>query len=125
MQKNLSVVYEDFFLNNLYWIIALVVLVGVGLYFLIDHFHQKRKEAKKKPLPNKGLYLASLGGEENIISSELIGSRIVLRLKDYAKINKSQLEQAGVTGFIEKSDKLTLVVKDDSERVYHTIFGKN
>jgi len=125
MQKNLSVVYEDFFLNNLYWIIALVVLAGVGLYFLIDHFHQQRKEAKKKPLPNKGLYLAGLGGEENILSSELIGSRIVLRLKDYTKINKSQLEQVGVMGFIEKSDKLTLVVKDDSERVYHSIFGKN
>jgi phosphotransferase system IIB component len=53
-----------------------------------------------------------------------VGSRIILHLKDYSKVNKSQLEQAGVTGFIEKSDKLTLVVKDDSERVYKAIFGE-
>jgi phosphotransferase system IIB component len=124
MQTNLIPVLDDFYLNNLYWIIALVVLAGVGLYFLFDYFHQKRKAAAKKPLPNKGLYLASLGGEENILSHELVGSRIILHLKDYSKVNKSQLEQAGVTGFIEKSDKLTLVVKDDSERVYKAIFGE-
>lgn len=118
-------IYSDFFLGNLYWIIAVVVLAGVGLYFLFDYLHQKRKDAKKKPLPNRNLYLSSLGGEENVLSHELMGSRIVLRLKDYSRINKSQLEQAGVTGFIEKSDKLTLVIKDDSERVYKAIFGKN
>jgi phosphotransferase system IIB component len=51
-----------------------------------------------------------------------MGSRIVLTLKDYSKINRPLLQEAGVTGFIEKSDKLTLVVKENAEMVYETLF---
>ena len=67
--------------------------------------------------------LSALGGEENVLSKELKGSRIVLRLADYSKVDKQKLLEVGVDGFIEMEDKLTLVLKGDSEKVYKAIFG--
>jgi phosphotransferase system IIB component len=52
-----------------------------------------------------------------------MGSRIVLVLKDYQKIDQAKLKEAGVDSFIEMSDRLTLVIKDNADKVYHTIFG--
>ena len=68
-------------------------------------------------------YSEALGGEDNYIDSSREGSRIIVHLKDYSKINKEKIKEAGVTGFIEKSDKLTLVVKDNAEEVYEKIFN--
>jgi phosphotransferase system IIB component len=121
--KNFGIVYDDYFMSNLWWIIAVSVGCAIGLYFLISRLvhlsHQKKAPLIK---PEKSKYLAALGGEENIISSRLVGSRIVLVLHDYTKINRPLLEEAGVTGFIEKSDQLTLVIKDQAQEVYATIF---
>lgn len=116
---------RDYFLTNLWWIIALAVLLVFALSFLLYFLIRKRKGKKaKKPSFSKSDYVLALGGEENILSHELRGSRIVLRLKDYKAINEEKIKEAGVTGFIEMKDRLTLVVKDHAEKVYRTIFGE-
>ena len=76
-----------------------------------------------KKLASKSEYLDALGGETNIIEKELRGSRIVLRLADYSKLDKEKLKEAGVDGFIMMSDKLTLVIKGSTEEAYKVIFG--
>ena len=112
----------DYFMQNLYWIIAVVVVAAILLYFLFSHLFHKAKLLKQIKTPNQAKYLNALGGLDNIASHELVGSRIVLSLRDYSKINRPLLQEAGVTGFIEKSDKLTLVVKENAKAVYQTLF---
>ena len=103
-------------------IIAAAALVLIALaIFLVKILGKKR--VKVLPIASKSEYFEALGGEDNYIDSSRDGSRIVVHLKDYSKINKEKIKEAGVTGFIEKSDKLTLVVKDNAEEVYEKIFN--
>lgn len=103
-------------------IIAAAALVLIALaIFLVKILGKKR--VKSLPIASKSEYFEALGGEDNYIDSSRDGSRIVVHLKDYSKINKEKIKEAGVTGFIEKSDKLTLVVKDNAEEVYEKIFN--
>ena len=116
--------YSDFLLSNLYWVVGLSVLALIALIFGIDYYRSKRKDLRRNSQPEKDKYLTALGGAGNVLSHELVGSRIVLTLKDYSQINKSLLTEAGVTGFIEKSDKLTLVIKDGADVVYNVLFPR-
>jgi phosphotransferase system IIB component len=120
--KQMSNANPDYFMQNLYWIIAVVVVGLILLYFLFSHLLHKAKLRKQIKTPDQAKYLSALGGLDNIVSHELVGSRIVLSLRDYSKINRPLLQEAGVTGFIEKSDKLTLVVKENAPAVYQTLF---
>ena len=98
-----------------------VIILGVLIFVLIKIFGKKR--VKSLPIASKSEYFEALGGEDNYIDSSRDGSRIIVHLKDYSKIDKEKIKEAGVTGFIEKSDKLTLVVKDNAEEVYEKIFN--
>lgn len=102
------------------------ICVLTGLYFLITDLIIPSIRKKKKVTPKKEInvtsYLFALGGDSNILTHSRTGSRIVLTLNDYSLIQKDVLLELGVTGFIEKSDKLTLVIKDDAERVYKVLF---
>ena len=120
--KQMSNANPDYFMQNLYWIIAVAVVAAILLYFLFSHLFHKAKLKKQIKTPDQAKYLSALGGQDNIVSHELVGSRIVLSLRDYSKIDRPLLQEAGVTGFIEKSDKLTLVVKDNAQAVYQTLF---
>ena len=117
-------VYSEFLLANLWWIVLLGVLFGIGLFLLISFLINQSK--KKKAMQNRSErteLVNALGGLDNVLSHELIGSRIVVTLKDYSLVDKAILRtRAGVTGFIEKTDKLTLVIKDRAEEVYNEIF---
>ena len=113
----------DRFLKENAWWMALAVLavlaLVVGLLFLL--------KPKKKPAPRpveKSAYLSAMGGEENIVSHLRKGSRIELVLKDYSLLDKERLKAAGVDSFILMSNKLTLVIQGDAERVEKTLFGE-
>ena len=104
---------QDFLLTNLWWIILVAIVFVAALSFLLARLFKKKGPSPKKSLPKadpEGCLL-SLGGPENVIEHNLTGSRIVLRLKDYKVVDKESLLRLGVDGFIEKSDKLTLVIK--------------
>ena len=68
-------------------------------------------------LKNNALWIDALGGEENIISSEAYGSRLVVVLKDKTLMNREGLKVLGVTNFMEMSDKITLLLEDKAELV--------
>lgn len=116
---------NDFLLKNLWWMIAIAVLIAIGAFFLIEALLAKKKKNPKVKIATKSEYLLALGGEDNILEKELKGSRIVVKLTDYSKVDEEKLKEAGVTGFIKMSDKLTLVIKDKAEVAYKVIFGNN
>ena len=120
LANSLNDFLRDYGLYLALGVIALILVVALAI--LLPYFLKKGK-GKKGKIASKGEYLSALGGEENVLSKELKGSRIVLRLADYSKVDRQKLLEVGVDGFIEMEDKLTLVLKGDSEKVYKAIFG--
>lgn len=118
---------RDFLLSNLYWIVLVVLALLVGVVYLVDFLIVRKRKSlssDKKKIAPRGDYLLSLGGEANIVSHRLVGSRIVLVLVDQSKIDREALKKTGITGFIEKSDQLTLVAKNAKD-VYSLLFGED
>ena len=120
LANSLNDFLRDYGLYLALGVAALILLVALAI--LLPYFLRKKKGGKAK-VASKGEYLSALGGEENVLSKELKGSRIVLHLADFSKVDRQKLLEAGVDGFIEMEDKLTLVLKGDSEKVYKAIFG--
>ena len=120
LANSLNDFLRDYGLYLALGVVALILVVALAI--LLPYFLKKGK-GKKGKIASKGEYLSALGGEENVLSRELKGSRIVLRLADYSKVDRQKLLEVGVDGFIEMEDKLTLVLKGDSEKVYKAIFG--
>ena len=117
--------FNDFLRENALWLslaLAGVILLIVGVAILIALRHKKKGSKAPKRVIDASSYITALGGQENIVSHSLVRSRIVLQLVDYAKVDKEKLKEAGVDGFIMMSDKLTLVIKGDAEKVNKAIF---
>lgn len=117
------VLQGDFFLENLYWITGLASLAFVGLLFLVDHLLSKKELQKEKVLHDGKTCILALGGEGNVVSKELEGSRITVVLRDYDCVNRDKLRDYGVSGFVKMSDRLVLVAKKDPADVYSKLFG--
>ena len=118
---------RDFLLSNLYWIVLVALALLVGAVYLVDFLIVRKRKSlssDKKKIAPRGDYLLSLGGEANIVSHKLTGSRIVLVLVDQSKIDREALKKTGITGFIEKSDQLTLVAKNAKD-VYSLLFWED
>ena len=132
---------NDFLLYNSWWLALIAAGLIAVVVVLIVLSGRKRKqntdkeEGAAKPEPKKKIdyrnkeavkssYFAALGGEENVLERKIEGSRISLKLADYSKIDKEKLKEAGVDGFIQMSNKLSLVVKSDASKVYKILFGE-
>ena len=102
--------------------IAAFILVVVLVVLFICLSKRKKAGAAPKRVIVASAYIEALGGADNIVSHSLVRSRIVLTLKDYDIVDKEKLKEAGVDGFIMMSDKLTLVIKGDAEKVNAAIF---
>lgn len=113
--------------KNILWLIVAisvaVVLIASCTMVLIKL--KKGKKKKKEPLllADRSVYIEALGGENNILESKVVGSRIVISLMDDSIITPEKLLQdAGVASYIKMNKKLTLVVKDNAQEVYERIF---
>ncbi len=114
---------NDFLIKNLWWMIVIaVVLVGGILILLMSIRHKGNKEKKSAVSVERNL--EAIGGRDNIIAHSLNGSRIVLVLKDYDLIDKQLLKSQGAIGFVLKSDKITIVFKNDAKKIYKQMFGE-
>ena len=108
--------FNAFLKNNALWMaLVLVAIIGVVI-FLILFLNRKNKKAPVK-IAEKSLWVEALGGNDNIVSSEAFGSRLVVVLNDKTKMNKESLKELGVTSFIEMSNKITLLLEDKAELV--------
>ena len=119
--------FNDFLRDNALWlslaVAAVIVIILAAVFIPIFLRRSKNKGASSsKRLIDASAYITALGGTENIVSHSLVRSRIVLQLVDYEKVDKEKLKEAGVDGFIMMSDKLTLVIKGDADKVNKAIF---
>ncbi len=122
MSFYLPIIYTDFLLKNIWWIIALGAALIITLLIFIDKRFLSKPKKKEISEETASLYLEALGGASNVKEKSLEGSRIILRLNDYGAVNRDKLREAGVTGFIQMSDRLTLVIKGNAMEVYEKIF---
>ena len=113
----------DRFLKENAWWMALAVVAVLALVVALLLLLRPKKKPAPRPV-EKSAYLSAMGGEENIVSHLRKGSRIELVLKDYSLLDKERLKAAGVDSFILRSNKLTLVIQGDAERVEKTLFGE-
>ena len=111
--------FNSFLKNYALWIaIGLVALIAIVLIiFLLANRSKKARNNKPEPIASKSEWISALGGEENIVSVEAYGSRLVLVLKDQKNMDKEKLKSLGVTNFIEMSEKVTLLLEDKAESV--------
>lgn len=96
--------------------VAVIILVLVVIVLMLQKRGKKEPEVKKE-YSSSEIYDA-LGGKENVLTHQKTGSRISLSLKDYSLINEEKLNSLGVDSIIKMSNKITLVVKDDSDSFY-------
>ena len=90
--------------------VALVIVIILLLYFLVF------KKKKKKPVDNNAWFIA-LGEKENIKEIKGVGSRLSVVLFDQNKVDKEQLKALGVSNILTMSNKITLVIEGEAERI--------
>ena len=111
--------FNSFLLNYGIWIavgVAAVVIIVMLLVFFLGK-KGKGKKPQTKQFESNEIFDA-LGGKENVLTHSKNGSRISLTLNDYGKVNEKMLNALGVDSIIKMSNKITLVVKDDSDSFY-------
>ena len=96
--------------------VAVIIAILVVFLLLLQRKGKKPQEVKKE-YSSSGIYEA-LGGKDNVLTHQKAGSRISLTLKDYSLIDENKLNELGVDSVIKMSNKITLVVKDDSDSFY-------
>ena len=108
--------FNAFLKSNALWIAISLVGVIVIAIVIILIFGVKKKEPVE-PIAEKSEWVEALGGPDNIVSTEAVGSRLVVNLKDKSLLNKETLKKLGVTNIIEMSNKITLLLEDKAELV--------
>ena len=91
--------------------IAGVVLVGALILVI---FLLKRN---KKPQFADTDWFEALGGKENIKEAIAVGSRLSLYLNNKDAINRDRLKELGVSSVLTMSNKVTLVIEGQAEKV--------
>ena len=109
--------FNAFLKGNALWIALVLVSIIAITIVVILLLNRKRGKKPEVKVAEKSAWVTALGGEENIISSEAVGSRLVVNLKNKELLNKEALKELGVTNFMEMSNKITLLLEDKAELV--------
>ncbi len=94
--------------------LLLVVCVIVLVICLNKSNKKKNIEENKK---QNSEFLNYFGGNENVISCESKGSRLILILKDYSLLNEEKLKENGISSMIKATNKVTLIVGEKSKEL--------
>ena len=95
--------------------LGILVLAGLVVLFI---FINKRK---KNPKVVDSEWFDALGGQSNIQEAMAAGSRLSLKLVDKDAINRDKLKELGVTSVLVMSNKVTLVIEGQAERICSAI----
>ena len=95
---------------------AVILLI---ILFLIIYFFIFKKKNKK--IANGNIWLMALGNKENIKEVTAIGSRLSLKLENNEIIDKDKLKELGVSSVLVMSNKVTLVIEGQAEKVAELI----
>ena len=98
------------------WIgIGLLVITIIFLIFYCTVFRKRNKKIKAKF--DNNAWIAALGNKENIVEISGVGSRLSVKLVDKDKIDREKLKELGVSSVLVMSNKVTLVVEGQAEKL--------
>lgn len=100
---------------GLYICLAVLVLILLTILFVFVLKPKAKKDVKTSINANE--FISCLGGSENIVSFQQVGSRINLELVDNDKVDKEAIKKYGVNNVIQMSSRLVLVCIEASELV--------
>jgi phosphotransferase system IIB component len=100
-----SITANEFFYKYS-WTLALGAALIIILAVMVLLIKNRRF---KKSVPPSNLDLTFLGGKDNIVKTDLKGSRIYLELKDLSLINEVALKENGVQSIIKSEGKIILI----------------
>ena len=113
--------WEDFqLLWQLLIVVGGVVLFAIILILILFLVRRKRSKQNTEQVTtsiDNNKWVNALGGNENIISYDAKGSRLIVNISDNSKINKEELHELGVASIIVSQDKVTLVLKEKAENI--------
>lgn len=109
--------FNEWLKSNAVWLVIAVAAILVTVVVVLLVMNVKSKVIK---VPKLNCSMSEfVGGKENIISSQLNGSRIVLELKDNSLVDDAKLKENKVLSIIKMSKKITLVCdKSDIEDIF-------
>ena len=97
------------------YIFALLV-VAVVIFLVI----KLRSKKANKSIDNNEWFVA-LGEKENIKEVSGVGSRLTLVLVDKEKIDREKLKSLGVSSVLTMSNKVTLVIEGQAEKILENL----
>ena len=95
--------------------LILVLIILTKIIFVVRS-RKDKIEIKSDAIDNNE-WVNALGGNENIVSLEAKGSRLIVKVNKNELINKDELHALGVTSVIISQDKVTLVLKEKAENI--------
>lgn len=98
-------------------VIASVVVLIIGLLIFIFMKKKNKKKNEKEKQDGQIQIIVALGGNENIVSLEAKGSRLVAVLNNMSIINEEQLKNLGVSSIIKMTSKITLVIGNSASEI--------
>ena len=79
------------------------------------------KKRKKNPKVVDTDWFLALGGKENIKEATAVGSRLNLNLANKDIIDRVKLKELGVSSVLVMSNKVTLVIEGQAEKIAQVI----
>lgn len=96
-----------------------LIIVGCSLLFVSSIVLTIAAIKKKKHSEtfDGGVWLLALGGKENIKEVYAVGSRLNINLEDKEIIDREKLKELGVSSVLVMSNKITLVIEGQAEKI--------
>ena len=99
-------------------VIAVVAVLLVGACLAFIFLGKKRNKTIKV---SDSEWIDALGGQNNILEASAVGSRLSVKLNDKEAINRDKLKELGVSSVLVMSNKVTLVIEKQAEKVAEAI----
>jgi len=97
--------------------VFVLIVIVLALYFLLPLFRAKKPTPEPLKSVEKNDFNLALGGEDNVKSLQLNGSRLSVELNDMTKFDKDKLKKLGVVRIITMKTKLILLVDASFNKV--------
>ena len=98
-------------------VVAALLVVGCAVLLILRSKSNKTSKAKV----SDSEWIDALGGQNNILEASAIGSRLSVKLNDKEIINRGKLKELGVSSVLVMSNKVTLVIEKQAEKVANAI----
>ena len=98
-------------------VVAALLVVGCAVLLILRSKSNKTSKAKV----SDSEWIDALGGQNNILEASAIGSRLSVKLNDKEIINRDKLKELGVSSILVMSNKVTLVIEKQAEKVASAI----